>query len=103
MGIALDTMYSALSGRLALNKAHRIIELLLNLGFEITHPLMEIKENNSPVLQGLNEFREHLGGQLTIMLLKDIGTGEEVHEIDTSLLIKAAEELKMFKSKVFAR
>jgi 3-dehydroquinate synthase len=103
MGIALDTMYSALSGRLAQNKAQRIIELLLNLGFEITHPLMQIKESNSPVLEGLNEFREHLGGQLTIMLLNDIGTGEEVHDINISLLIKAAEELKMFKRKVLAR
>jgi len=35
--------------------------------------------------------------------LKDIGAGEEVHEIHTSLLIKAEEELKMFKGKVFAR
>lgn len=103
MGIALDTMYSALSGRLAQQKAERIIELLLNLGFDITHSLMQIKENDSPLLQGLNEFREHLGGQLTIMLLKDIGRGEEVHEIDTSLLIKAAEELKTLKSKAFAR
>jgi 3-dehydroquinate synthase len=103
MGIALDTTYSALSGRLAQEKARRIIELLFNLGFEITHPLMEIKETGSPVLQGLNEFREHLGGQLTIMLLKDIGTGEEVHEIDADLLIKAAAELKKFKSNTFAR
>jgi 3-dehydroquinate synthase len=103
MGIALDTMYSALSGRLERKKAHRVIELLLNLGFETTHPLMHIKDNNSPVLQGLNEFREHLGGQLTIMLLKDIGTGEEVHEINTNLLIKAGEELEIFNTKAFAR
>jgi 3-dehydroquinate synthase len=102
MGIALDTMYSVLSGRLAREKAERAIQLLMNLGFEITHPLMQIKGNESPVLQGLNEFREHLGGRLTIMLLKDIGTGEEVHEVDTILLIKASEELKMFH-KVLAR
>jgi 3-dehydroquinate synthase len=102
IGIALDTMYSAFSGRLALEKAQRIIQLLLNLGFEITHPLMQITENDSPVLQGLNEFREHLGGQLTIMLLKDIGTGEEVHEVDTNLLIKAGEELQMRAKKELA-
>jgi len=102
MGIALDSMYSALSGRLDLEKAQRIIQLLLNLGFEITHPLMQIKENNSPVLQGMNEFREHLGGQLTIMLLKDIGKGEEVHEVDTDLLIKAAEELQLLAKKELA-
>ena len=60
---------------------------------------MQVKEKGSPILTGLNEFREHLGGQLTIMLLRDIGKGEEVHEIDTDLLIKASEQLKMFSNK----
>ncbi len=100
MGMALDTMYSGLSGRLSGEKAQRIIQLLLNLGFDITHPLMQIKEKNSPILQGLNEFREHLGGQLTIMLLLNIGKGEEVHEMDTELLIKAGEQLKMFRKEI---
>ncbi|HEY6978207.1 MAG TPA: 3-dehydroquinate synthase [Chitinophagaceae bacterium] len=99
MGMALDTMYSTLSGRLSSEKALRIIRLLLNLGFDITHPLMQIEEENSPILLGLNEFREHLGGRLTIMLLRDIGKGEEVHEMDTDLLIRAGEQLKMCRKK----
>jgi len=99
MGMALDTVYSSLSGRLSSEKAQRIIRLLVNLGFDITHPFMRIEEKNSPILLGLNEFREHLGGRLTIMLLRDIGKGEEVHEMDTELLIKAGEQLKMFRKK----
>lgn len=93
MGIALDSLYSALSGRLPLEKAERIIQLLMRLGFEITHPLMQI-EKESSVLSGLNEFREHLGGKLTIMLLSDIGRGEEVHEMDIALLKEASGRLK---------
>ena len=31
------------------------------------------------ILRGIEEFREHLGGELTITLLRDIGRGEEVH------------------------
>ena len=95
MGIALDTMYSSLSGRLPLEKAERVIKLLVRLGFEISHPLMQI-EANSNILLGLNEFREHLGGRLTIMLLRDIGRGEEVHEIDTTLLIEASRQIKLY-------
>ncbi|ULQ54025.1 3-dehydroquinate synthase [Flavihumibacter fluvii] len=95
MGIALDTMYSSFSGRLPAAKAARVIRLLLRLGFDISHPLMQI-DLNSPVLLGLNEFREHLGGRLTIMLLVDIGKGEEVHEIDTALLIEAAQQIKAY-------
>ncbi len=73
MGIALDTLYSALSGRLLMEKAERIIQLLIKCGFEITNPLLEIQDENSEILKGLQEFREHLGGQLTMMLLPILG------------------------------
>ena len=95
MGIALDSMYSSLSGRLPAEKAERIIQLLVRLGFEITHPFLQIKEDSN-ILLGLDEFREHLGGSLTIMLLRDIGSGEEVHEINTALLIEASRQLKLY-------
>lgn len=96
MGIALDTVYSGLTGYITNDEVKRIIDLLLNLGFNITHPLMEVHDENSPVLQGLNEFREHLGGQLTITLLTAIGKGQEVHEIDWHLMKEAAGKLNDF-------
>lgn len=95
MGIALDSMYSALSEWLSNANAKRIIELLIQLGFKVTHPLMQIEEGSS-ILSGLKEFQEHLGGRLTIMLLRDIGKGAEVHHIDTTLLIRAAQQLKRY-------
>jgi 3-dehydroquinate synthase len=95
-GIALDSAYSYLSGRLTEEEAGSIIKLLKNLGFEITHSLMEIRDEQSPLWKGLNEFREHLGGKLTIMLLQKIGKGEEVHELDTDLLRKSGEWLKQY-------
>jgi 3-dehydroquinate synthase len=56
--------------------------------------MMEINDNQSPILLGLEEFREHLGGELTIMLLKKIGEGLEVHEIDPEILKKASHILR---------
>jgi 3-dehydroquinate synthase len=97
MGIALDTVYSSLSGRLSIEKAERIIQLLMNLGFEITHPLLQFEDENSAILQGLQDFREHLGGRLTIMLLLNIGLGIEVHEIDIPLLKQAALKLQSYQ------
>lgn len=94
MGIALDSAYSYLSGRLKEEDAKTIVSVLKALGFQITHPLTEITNDESPVLKGLQEFREHLGGQLTIMLLEAIGKGIEVHELDTTLLKEAGEWLK---------
>jgi 3-dehydroquinate synthase len=93
MGIALDTVYSDLSGRLSSAESKRIIQTLQNLGFDVSHHLLQVNGENSPILAGLEEFREHLGGQLTIMLLSAIGQGAEVHEIDTELLKQAGNKL----------
>ena len=97
LGIALDTVYSNLSGRLSNEDTELIVKTLLDLGFEITHPLLQVNGGESPIISGLEEFREHLGGQLTIMLLKGIGEGEEVHEIDIELLKQASEKLNEYK------
>jgi len=98
MGMALDTVYSNLCGRLANDEAERILLLLKKLGFDLTHPLMEFGNSNNGILLGLEEFREHLGGQLTIMLLDKIGRGAEVHEIDPQVLKQASERLKAFQN-----
>lgn len=96
IGIALDTVYSFLSGRLSEASMKRVLNLIRTLGFQLTDPLLEVSDEKSPLLEGLNEFREHLGGQLTIMLLKDIGVGEEVHEIDPLLVGEASEWIKEY-------
>lgn len=94
MGMALDTLYSNLTTHLSDQECQRIINLLLKLGFDLAHPMMEINDHQSPILLGLEEFREHLGGELTIMLLKKIGEGLEVHEIDPEILKKASHLLR---------
>jgi len=97
MGMALDTIYSNLCGRLPDDEANRIIRLLKELGFELNHPLMEVEADDSPILRGLEEFREHLGGRLTVTLLDKIGVGTEVHEIDIELLKQAGKKLKSYQ------
>ena len=89
-GMALDSAYSYFSGRLTLAQLERIIQVLKSLHFSIYHPLFQIKDESSALLQGLQEFREHLGGRLTIMLLQQIGLGEEVNEIDIEKLQQAS-------------
>ena len=97
MGMALDTVYSNLCGRLSDDETNRVISLIKKSGFELTHPLMEVEQEDSAILRGLQEFREHLGGRLTIMLLDKIGTGIEVHEIDIGILKEAGGKLKSYQ------
>lgn len=91
MGIALDATYAHLLGLLARPQWQRILDTLANLGFALYDPLMELEYG---LLDGLTEFREHLGGGLTIMLIWDIGQGIEVHDMDPDLVGQSVALLK---------
>jgi 3-dehydroquinate synthase len=97
VGMALDCTYSYLSGMLPESDWAAILNLLEDLGFRLYHTELSqysVSARMFSVLLGLEEFREHLGGELTIMLLEGIGKGVEVHRIDNALLMKAVEVLK---------
>lgn len=95
IGIALDSTYSFLKGMISQEDLHQIVSVIDTLGFELYVPEL----SGEMLLKGLEEFREHLGGELTIMLLEELGKGVEVHEMDTELILQAVEKLKMFQLK----
>ncbi len=99
MGIALDSAYSFLLGWLSEEKLLRILNLLAHLGFDMINPHMLIDDLTAPVLQGLREFQEHLGGKLTITLLTDLGEKAEVNEMELPLLVEASHYLVAFNKK----
>ena len=98
IGIALDATYSMLSGRLTEEELHRIVRLFESLGFALFAPELESRldqpDHPGSLFAGLEDFRTHLGGELTIMLLDAIGTGFEVHEVDLSMYQQAISLLK---------
>lgn len=96
MGMALDSTYSLHAGVLTEEKLQRILNLLA-IFFDITHPLIRITDLKAPILDGLAEFREHLGGKLCITLLRDIGAGFEVNEMDLHTLLQASQYILQFK------
>lgn len=97
IGICLDATYSYLKDLISVEDLNRIISLFKKLKFPIHIP--ELSGGN--LVNGLEEFREHLGGELTIMLVNDIGHGIEVHEMDTQLIFQAAEKLEEFQKEQF--
>jgi 3-dehydroquinate synthase len=96
IGMALDVIYSRKMGHLDPASAGRVLSLLEQLGFELfaNELLNADSENHLMVLRGLEEFREHLGGELTITLLKGIGQGFEVHEMNLPRVIESIYELE---------
>ena len=96
MGMCLDAAYAFLKGIFSMDELMRLVGLSKNLGFDIYAPEMEILDADSKnqMIRGLKEFREHLGGELTITLLEKIGKGIEVHEIDDETMVRAVTILR---------
>jgi 3-dehydroquinate synthase len=84
VGIALDTRYSVLAGLLAPGGDERVLALLKRLGLPVWSDALDLRDERGRrrVVAGLADFREHLGGELTVTLLSGLGTGVEVHVID---------------------
>jgi len=96
IGIALDARYSVLTGLLEPGAEERIAVLLEHLGFRLWHAAIEMTTSARELvlLQGLREFQEHLGGELTVTLLEGIGRGVEVHAMDPAVVRDAISWLK---------
>jgi 3-dehydroquinate synthase len=93
IGIALDSAYSFLQGRISEADLLRVFKVFHTLGLSLYAP--ELQED--ALLQGLKEFQEHLGGRLTIMLLEKLGKGVEVHEMDQQLIVKSLHLLQRWE------
>jgi 3-dehydroquinate synthase len=91
IGIVLDSRYAVLAGLLAEDDFARIHALMGRLGLPRWHDALAIRAGGGrlAVLDGLDEFREHLGGELTVTLLGVIGRALEVHAMDAALVERA--------------
>lgn len=83
IGLAIDTAYAHRAGLLSQSDRDSIHTCLGALGFSLHHEAMR---DTQTLLAGLEEFREHLGGRLTIPLLRGIARQTDVHEIDHTLM-----------------
>lgn len=102
IGMAVDLIYSVKIGLLDRSTADEIIGLIETVGFTLWSEHLDRQERNRPViLAGLEEFREHLGGKLTITLVPEIGKKIEVHEMSEDAILEALEEMKSrFSAKI---
>jgi len=94
IGVALDCIYSSLRYGLPESDADAALRCLLDLGLPLWCDAMDDFEQ---LLVGLEEFRQHLGGRLTVTMLRGVGDPIDVHEIDTATMRDAAMRLKAFQ------
>lgn len=96
VGIALDTTYAELAGIATPGLAGRVTRLLHALGLDSSHPLLDAHTpaDEWEILLGLDEFREHLGGKLTVLMPQCVGRCVEIHHINPNLLREAVARLR---------
>jgi len=96
IGVALDSLYAAKVGLLSLSDATRVINVIRAMELPLWDETFDCrdKDGNRRVFNGLEEFREHLGGELTVLLLKELGEGIDIHEMDTDVLEECIMELQ---------
>ncbi len=96
IGVALDTVYSGLVGLLDEESVERVLSLFSKMGMETYASELHYTDSDGDqmILRGLEEFREHLGGDLTITLLEGIGRGVEVHSMNLPKVVEAMNVLR---------
>ncbi|MBI1373425.1 MAG: 3-dehydroquinate synthase [Phycisphaera sp.] len=86
IGVAIDTVYSAAVHGLDPAIAGRVLNCLNDLGIPLYHPMLE---DIDTLHAGLEEFRQHLGGRLTVTMIRKVGHPIDVHEVDWAAMCDA--------------
>ncbi|HEY2387392.1 MAG TPA: 3-dehydroquinate synthase [Candidatus Binatia bacterium] len=95
IGLAMDATYAELAGVCDTATGAAVRTLLARLGLPLWDEALDtVSGRRRVVLDGLAEFREHLGGELTITLLRAVGEGVEVHRMDDALIDAAIGRLR---------
>lgn len=96
VGMALDLIYARDAGLLPAVIADRILGVLTDLGLALYTPFLDLRSGDGSrrVLEGLEEFREHLGGRLSIPMIRAPGDRLEIHEMDARRVDQAVDILK---------
>jgi 3-dehydroquinate synthase len=95
-GMAIDLTYSVAMGYLDRVSMERVLRLLEALGFSLWDDAIIERQPDGryTLIHGLQEFREHLGGELHVTMLRGIGESFEVTDVDESVLTTAIASLE---------
>ena len=96
IGVALDSRYAVLQGLFDAQSHGLLCKLIEQLGLKLWHESLDWRDESGSrlVLQGIAEFREHLGGELTLTIPTAIGESKEIHELNLNLIDEAIDWLK---------
>ena len=104
-GVLLDSIYAHAQGWLTAAELDAITRGLARSGFAQWFDEFDKRDaaGERVIFGGLRDFREHLGGELTVTFPRGLGARHEVHEIDLALMERAINELRHTSDPATAR
>ena len=95
IGIAVDSFYAMRKGLIGEAEFQRIVDGISACGLPIWSDLLTRRraDGSLEILEGLREFREHLGGALSVTLPDGLGAKCEVHQVNPQIIQEAIEHL----------
>jgi len=91
IGIAVDSFYAMRQGLLPDSDLQRILAALTRCGLDVWDELLgqRSEAGTLEILDGLRDFREHLGGSLNVTLPDGLGHKCEIHQVNPQLVAEA--------------
>ena len=99
-GIALDAAYAVRLGHLSAQAFRALVRGLWQAGLPVWYPefARRHRAGQLAIFQGLEDFREHLGGELALTLPRGVGRRTEIHAVDQRVMAACIQELKQISA-----
>ena len=99
IGVALDCIYSSRVHGMPREEMLAVCRCMHDLGLSLWDATLD---DADVVMDGLEEFRQHLGGRLTVTMLRSVGQPIDVHEIDDASMLASIAELREIATRLDA-
>ena len=101
IGVAIDLLYAVEIGRITPAEADLGLGILTTVGFRLWDEVLDLRDAQGRrlVYAGLEQFREHLGGELTLAMPDGLGRQRDVVTFDEAACERALHVLKRWKSR----
>ena len=93
IGIALDLFCAETLGLISNQEVIQVVTAMQKATLPIWSDLLE---QESELMQGLQEFQEHIGGDLTLTMPNGLGKTIEIHELTAKTVNSALTKLKSY-------
>lgn len=99
IGVAIDLCYAVEIGRVARAEVEPVLAALATCGFRLWDECLDLRDQHGrrAVLAGLEQFREHLGGELTLAMPDGLGARRDIGEFDEARCERALKALRGFR------